>query len=79
MALNAYEKILDKMPRENHRHRIEHCTVVNQKILERIKKLGIVVLPFSTYVWEHGEKMKDYGSRISRMFAHRSFLDYGIR
>ena len=78
MVLNAYEKILSKMPRENHRHRIEHCTVVNPEILKRIKKLGIVVLPFSTYVWEHGEKMKEYGSRISMMFAHRSFLDYGI-
>ena len=78
MVLNAYEKILGKMPRENHRHRIEHCTAVNPKILNRIKKLGIVVLPFSTYIWEHGEKMKEYGSRISMMFAHRSFLDYGI-
>jgi len=78
MVLNAYEKILGKIPRENHRHRIEHCTVVNPKILKRIKKLGIVVLPFSTYVWEHGEKMKEYGHRISMMFAHRSFLDYGI-
>jgi len=78
MVLNAYEKILSKIPRENHRHRIEHCTVVNPEILKKIKKLGIVVLPFSTYVWEHGEKMKEYGSRISMMFAHRSFLDYGI-
>jgi len=78
MVLNAYEKILSKIPRENHRHRIEHCTVVNPEILKRIKKLGIVVLPFSTYIWEHGEKMKEYGFRISMMFAHRSFLDYGI-
>ena len=78
MVLNAYEKILSKIPRENHRHRRDGCTDVDKETLKRIKKLGIVVLPFSTYVWEHGEKMKEYGSRISRMFAHRSFLDYGI-
>lgn len=78
MLLDSYEKTLSKLPRVNHRHRIEHCTVVNPTILKRIKKLGLVVLPFSTYIWEHGEKMKEYGKRISMMFACRSFLDHGI-
>lgn len=78
MLLDSYEKALHKLPRVNHRHRIEHCTVVNTTILKRIKELGLVVLPFSTYIWEHGEKMKEYGKRISMMFACRSFLDYGI-
>ncbi len=78
MLLDSYEKALNKLPRVNHRHRIEHCTVVNPTILKRIKELGLVVLPFSTYIWEHGEKMKEYGKRISMMFACRSFLDHGI-
>lgn len=78
MLLDSYEKALHKLPRVNHRHRIEHCTVVNTTILKRIKELGLVVLPFATYIWEHGEKMKEYGKRISMMFACRSFLDYGI-
>jgi predicted amidohydrolase YtcJ len=78
MLLDAYEKALNRLPRENHRHRIEHCTVVNPRILKRIKELGLVVFPFATYVYEHGEKMKNYGARISMMFAYRSFLDYGI-
>jgi len=78
MVLDVLEEILEKYPKQNHRHRIEHCTVVDDQILERIKKLGVVVLPFSTYVHQHGEKMPEYGSRISKMFAHRSFLDYGI-
>jgi len=78
MVLDAYEKALKLYPREDHRHRIAHCTVVTPEILARIKHLGVVVLPFSTYIYEHGEKMGEYGSRISMMFAHRSFLDYGI-
>jgi hypothetical protein len=78
MVLDAYEKVLKAYPRDNHRHRIAHCTVVTPKILERIRKLGVVVLPFSTYIFQHGEKMEEYGDRISMMFAHRSFLDYGI-
>lgn len=78
MLLDSYDKALSKLPRANHRHRIEHCTVVNPRILRRIKQLGLVVFPFSTYIYEHGEKMSEYGSRVSMMFAYRSFLDHGI-
>lgn len=78
MVLTAYEKVMKEFPRTDPRHRIAHCTVVNPDLLERIKKLGVVALPFSTYVWEHGEKMAPYGERIESMFAHRSFLDYRI-
>ncbi len=79
ITLDAYEKALQAYPRENHRHRIEHCTVVNPEILARIKRLGVVAVPFGSYIYDHGEKMKYYGAkRVSMMFAHRSFLDMGI-
>lgn len=78
MVLDAVEKALRKLPRADHRHRIEHCSVVNQKILDRVKKLG-VVLALHSYVYEHGDKMEDYGSkRWSMMHANRSALEMGI-
>ena len=79
MTLDAYEKALRAYPREDHRHRLEHGTVVNPEILARMKRLGVAVLPFGSYIYYHGEKMRFYGEkRLSMMFAHRSFLDYGI-
>ena len=79
MTLDAYEKALKAYPRENSRHRLEHGTVVNPEILARMKRLGVVVLPFGSYIYYHGEKMKYYGAkRLSMMFAHRSFLDMDI-
>jgi hypothetical protein len=78
MLLDAYEKAQKEFPRTDPRHRIAHCTVITPEIIRRIKALGVVVLPFSTYVYEHGEKMSGYGDRISMMFAHRTFLDEGI-
>ena len=79
MTLDAYEKALKAYPRKNSRHRLEHGTVVNPEILARMKRLGVVVLPFGSYIYYHGEKMKYYGAkRLSMMFAHRSFLDMGI-
>ena len=66
-------------PRQDPRHRLEHCTVVNPDLLSRIKALGCVATPFCTYIYYHGEKMPFYGeSRVEWMFAQRSFLDYGI-
>jgi predicted amidohydrolase YtcJ len=41
-VLNAYEKALKEHPWKNHRHRVEHCSVLNPKLIERMKKLGLV-------------------------------------
>ena len=81
MALNGFEKALAALPRKNHRHRLEHCTVINPEILKRIRENGLLVTPFGSYIYFHGEKMNPhYGpERVARMFAHRSFLDHGIR
>ena len=79
MVLTAYEKAAAAHPRTNCRHRIEHCTLVNPSILDRMAKLGCIATPFNTYIYHHGEKMKFYGEeRLKWMFAHRSFLDSGI-
>ena len=56
MVLNAYQKAQDAFPREDTRHRIEHCTVVNPDILRRMKALGCVATPFCTYVFHHGRR-----------------------
>lgn len=79
MVLSAYEKALESSPRENCRHRVEHCTVITPSILERLRRLGCIVTPFCTYIYYHGDKMRFYGEeRVSMMFAHRSFLDNAI-
>jgi len=53
---------------------------VNDGLVQRIKALGGIPTPFSTYAYYHGEKMKEYGAeRVNHMFALRSFIDAGIR
>jgi len=79
-TLRVYERLQKESPRHDPRFRLEHCTVVNDDLVLRIKKLGAIPTPFSTYVYYHGEKMKYYGAeRLNHMFALRSFLDAGIR
>src|SRR5687768_13178442 len=79
MVLQAYERVLKQWPHPDRRHRIEHCSLVNPSLLQRIKTSGVIPTPFWTYIYYHGEKWSQYGDDKMRwMFAHRSFLDSGI-
>jgi predicted amidohydrolase YtcJ len=83
----AIGKLLDQLedahrerPMPQVHHRIEHCSIVNDEILHRMKNLHAIAAPFGSYVHYHGGKLLDwYGpKRIDRMFAHRAFLDHGV-
>jgi len=79
-TLRVYERLQKESPRHDPRFRLEHCTLINDDLVARIKALGAIPTPFSTYVYYHGEKMRNYGAeRLNHMFALRSFLDAGIR
>ncbi len=79
-TLNVFERLQKEFPRKDPRFRIEHCTVINDDLVARMKALNVIPNPFSTYVYFHGEKMKNYGeSRLEKMFAVRSFLDAGLK
>jgi hypothetical protein len=79
MVLNAYERVQERWPRPDPRHRIEHCTLVNDDLLRRIARVGAIPTPFYTYVYYHGDKWGEYGeAKLRRMFAHASFLEHGI-
>jgi predicted amidohydrolase YtcJ len=78
-VLNVYERLSREIPRKDPRFRIEHCTLVNDSIIYRMKALNVIPTPFSTYVYYHGEKMQYYGKeRLEHMFALRTFLDAGL-
>ncbi len=80
IVLDAFEAAQADTPRPSLRHRIEHCSVVDDEILARMKALGAIAVPFAGYVAYHGGALNTwYGAeRAERMFAHRSFLDAGV-
>jgi predicted amidohydrolase YtcJ len=80
VVLRVYERLQRERPRRDPRFRLEHCTIVNDSLVKRIKALGAIPTPFAAYVYYHGEKFREYGAeRLNQMFALRSFLDAGIR
>lgn len=80
LLLDAYEEAAHTNPRPGLRHRIEHCTLIDDEILRRMRALDAIAVPFAGYPAYHGGALESwYGpERTSRMFAHRSFLDAGI-
>ncbi|MFX0207817.1 MAG: amidohydrolase, partial [Candidatus Hodarchaeota archaeon] len=82
-ALNAIETALLHEPRKNHRHRIEHCEVINEDQILRIKQLGIVASMQPNFVGEWGNYGGMYEQRLgSQRFKlhnpYRKLFDEGI-
>jgi predicted amidohydrolase YtcJ len=62
-ALDAYEAALNACPRNDHRHRIEHCEVIREEQVERALRLGVALAiqpPFNHY-WGHSEYYPSLG------------------
>lgn len=42
IVLKTYEKALETYPRKNHRHRIEHCSILNPELIKRMKHSKLI-------------------------------------
>jgi predicted amidohydrolase YtcJ len=78
MVISAIEKAQQVNPRPNARHRIEHCSITNQRILERIKKDEIIPV-FHCYINELGRQLMVYGGdRLKMIMPTKSAQDMNI-
>jgi hypothetical protein len=75
-----YEKLLAERPRADHRHRIEHASLVPPDLAPRIAQLGLCVSTQPLFV--HSEKAwlhRRLGAgRAQHVYPLRSLLDAGI-
>lgn len=77
--VNTIERVLTKYPKEDARPRIEHCAMINENILHRIKKLGIIPISNPGLVaFNAKDYNRYYEERVNYMFACQSYLQYGI-
>jgi len=78
-VLTALERAQRQAPLADARPQITHCTLVNDELIRRIKVLGAVPAPFSTYPYYNADKFHFYGEALIRhCMAYRSFIDAGI-
>jgi predicted amidohydrolase YtcJ len=81
MALDAIEYALEKNPRADHRHRLEHVIIPTPEALDRIKKLGVVVSTSPQWITFFGKGWKEiFGEEHMKQFMPlKTMLDKGIR
>jgi predicted amidohydrolase YtcJ len=79
-TLEVYEQLMRETPRRDARLRIEHCTLIDPELVRRMRTLGVIPVPFSGYVYFHGDVLHFYGEERARhMFAMRSLIDAGLK
>ena len=80
VIVNAIEKAMTQYPKPGARHRIEHCGMINDELLDRIARLGIVPISNPIFLYEFGDGyVTNYGKESAwRMFTCKSFIDRGI-
>ena len=78
-VLDAYEAALERYPRADTRHRIEHCGMCREIDVERIARLGVVPVPQARFISEIGDGMaRAIGPRRPDCYRMKSFLDAGV-
>lgn len=55
-ACDAIEYALQKSPRSDHRHRIEHCSVCPWSLASRLASLGVRVVTHPSFIYHNGER-----------------------
>ncbi len=80
-ALEIYQNILAKSPRFDHRHRLEHGTMLFKEDAEAAAKLGLT----PSYIVQHlrnlGEPLRDYvygAERTNKMLAVKTGIEAGL-
>ena len=79
MTSRRIERAQKAFPRADARPKITHCTLINDDLVRRMKALGVVPAPFTSYAYYNSDKFKFYGEELmKRCMAYRTFIDAGI-
>jgi predicted amidohydrolase YtcJ len=81
LCVELYARLFEENPRKGCRHRIEHASIMDQKMMRELSRLGIVVSTQPMFI--HSEKdwlLRRLGDeRCKTVYPLRSFLDAGIK
>ena len=81
VAVNAIEHAMERHPRPDPRHRIEHTLCPTREDLERMARLGIIPNLFLFHPWFWGDQhIRNFigPERAARMVPARTALDLGL-
>jgi predicted amidohydrolase YtcJ len=79
-VLDAYASAQALNPRPDARHRIEHCSLVDDAIIDRIREQGVIPIPGTTFLYYmRPVYLQNLGAdRVRYAYAMKTFADRGI-
>ncbi len=79
-CIDLYDRLLSRHPRIDHRHRLEHASILDPEMIADGKRLGLVVSSQPLFI--HSEKLwlhKRFGPKRSKwIYPYRSLIDSGV-
>jgi len=80
-AAGALSRALAQLPRQNHRHRIEHCGICPPPLVERIATAGLMVVTQPSFLYYNGDRYLRQvpPQRQPYLYPLRSLLGAGVR
>ncbi len=80
LIVDLYKRLLKEFPRDDHRHRIEHASMLTVDVIQDMKELGIIAScqpPFinSEYTWLEKRLGKE---RCKYTYPMKSLVDAGV-
>lgn len=80
-AVTVLEGVLNQIPREDHRHRIEHCSVCPPPLVQRLRKIGAVVVSQPSFLYYSGERYLDTvdEEQLKWLYPFGSLLQQGLK
>ena len=80
LVLDAYEAAQSANPRPDTRHRIEHCSIVDLETIARIKRLGVVPIPGTSFLhYTRPAYEQNLGKdRFRYAYAMKTYAEHGI-
>jgi hypothetical protein len=80
-ACSILERVLQKSPRINHRHRMEHCSVCSLETAKRLASLGAVVVTQPAFIYYSGERYLRTvpPAELQHLYSIATLLKAGVR
>ena len=80
LVLDAYEEAAIADPRPNPRHRVEHCSIVDEQTIARIGRLGVIPIPGTSFLYHFRDAyISNLGEdRIRYAYGMATFGNHGI-
>ena len=77
----ALHNALNKIPRVDHRHRIEHCSVCRPEMARLLASLGVVIVTQPAFIYYNGERYLNTvpADLIEHLYPVATFIQAGLQ